>query len=132
MSNDSVSPKPKARRFTSEEKARILAEYDAAANPLERASLMRREGVYSSLLSAWRQSLRKATATRPLPSPGRGRPAATAQSKELEHLRLENASLRARAEQAESLVETLGKVHALLQNAAFKSATDTQQWKRPS
>jgi transposase len=114
MSNDSSSPKPKTRRFTSEEKARILAEYEAATTPLERASLMRREGVYSSLLSAWRQGLRKATATSPPPPPGRGRPAATAQSKELEHLRLENASLRARAEQAESLVETLGKVPAVL------------------
>lgn len=129
MSNE--SPKPRQRRFTAEEKARILAEYEAASSPLERASLMRREGVYSSLLSSWRVNLRKATATAP-PPPPRGRPAVTAQSKELERLRQENADLRARAEQAEDLVETLGKVHALLQHAASKSATDTQHWKRPS
>ncbi len=31
------------RSFSAEEKARILAEYEAAATPLERAALMRRE-----------------------------------------------------------------------------------------
>lgn len=129
MSNEST--KPQKRRFTADEKARILAEYEAATSPLERASLMRREGIYSSLLSAWRVSLRRATGAS-VPPPTRGRPAVAAHQRELEHLKQENAALRARAEQAESLVDTLGKVHALLQNAASKSATDTQQWKRPS
>ena len=44
-----VRPRKKLRSFTAETKARLLAEYDAATTPLERAALMRREGVYSSL-----------------------------------------------------------------------------------
>ena len=57
------------RTFSADEKARILAEHEAAASPLERAALARREGVYGSLLSNWRKELAQAKPSK------RGRPA---------------------------------------------------------
>ena len=72
-SDTEVRPRKKLRSFTAETKARLLAEYDAAATPLERAALMRREGVYSPLLSNWRK-LKLARFRGHLPLSGEGVP----------------------------------------------------------
>jgi len=48
-----ISERPKRRRFSVEEKGRILAAADACA-PGTLGALLRREGIYSSLLAAWR------------------------------------------------------------------------------
>lgn len=42
------------RRFTAEYKLRIVQQADACTQPGEIGALLRREGLYSSLLSAWR------------------------------------------------------------------------------
>ncbi|RMF57075.1 MAG: hypothetical protein D6746_11590, partial [Bacteroidetes bacterium] len=42
------------RRFSAEEKERILREADACTERGELAQLLRREGLYSSHLAAWR------------------------------------------------------------------------------
>lgn len=78
-----VRPRSKHRTFTADEKARILAEYEKASTPVERASLMRREGVYSSLLSNWRKQNVGAEPKK------RGRPA-DLESAEIKRLRDEN------------------------------------------
>jgi transposase-like protein len=44
------------RRFTAEEKLRVLEEADACTEPGEIGALVRREGIYSSYLSRWRQA----------------------------------------------------------------------------
>ena len=80
-----VRPRKKLRSFTAETKARLLAEYDAATTPLERAALMRREGVYSSLLSNWRKQASE-------PPAKRGRPA-NPEAAENARLRKENQRL---------------------------------------
>jgi transposase-like protein len=41
------------RRFTVEEKLRILAEYEAAATPEARGAVLRSEGIYSSHIALW-------------------------------------------------------------------------------
>jgi transposase-like protein len=50
-----VVPKAKRRRFTAEYKLRIIREADTCTEPGEIGSLLRREGLYSSYLSKWRQ-----------------------------------------------------------------------------
>ena len=50
-----VRPKAKHRKFTAEYKKRILDEADACATPAQRGALVRREGLYSSHLTAWRR-----------------------------------------------------------------------------
>mgnify|MGYP002065136290 CR=1 FL=1 len=51
-----VVPMAERRRFTAEEKLRILEEADACTEPGEIGALVRREGIYSSYLSRWRRA----------------------------------------------------------------------------
>jgi transposase-like protein len=104
--------RPTRRRFTAEYKRRILQAADACMQPGEIGALLRREGLYSSHLSAWRQQ-RDAGALAALERP-RGRRAA-------EPLERENAALRQRLERAEAelakahkVIEVQGNVSALL------------------
>ena len=50
-----VPEKAVRRQYTAEYKLRVLGEADACREPGEVGALLRREGLYSSLLSAWRQ-----------------------------------------------------------------------------
>jgi transposase len=50
-----VAERPKRRKFTTEDKLRILRDADACA-PGTIGVLLRREGIYSSHLAAWRQA----------------------------------------------------------------------------
>ena len=57
-----VIPRPKRRFKSNAEKRRIVAQADACTRPGEIGLLMRREGIYSSNLSNWRQQIRAADA----------------------------------------------------------------------
>ena len=54
--DDAVDPaaKPTRRRFSNDFKDRIVDEYDDAETSEERGALLRREGLYSSHISEWR------------------------------------------------------------------------------
>ncbi len=108
------------RTFTADEKARILDEYQAAQSALERAALMRREGVYSSLICNWRKQLRANGPTK------RGRPA-NPQAAEVTRLRKENDRLQRRLTKSERTIAALGKAHALLQMIAGESNADDER-----
>jgi transposase len=122
VSDSEVRSRGKHRSFTAEQKARILAEYEAAPTALERAVLMRREGVYSSLLSNWRKQLASGA------EPKRGRPAQP-QAAELTRLLKDNERLRRRLEKSERTVDALGKAHALLQMIAGESSMEDERSK---
>src|SRR5215210_5834162 len=47
--------RPKRRRFSADYKLRVLREADACSRPGEVGALLRREGLYTSHLSAWRK-----------------------------------------------------------------------------
>jgi len=103
---------PKRRRFSAEYKLRILREAEACTRPGEIGALLRREGLYSSLLSEWRKQ-REAGSLQALSRP-RGRPKPNP-------LESENTRLRRRAERAEGelekarrVIEVQGNVSALL------------------
>jgi len=100
------------RRFTAEYKLRIVREADACSRPGEIGALLRREGLYSSHLTQWRQA-REAGALEALERP-RGR-------KRVDPREVEIAALRRRAERAEGelvkarrVIEVQGNVSALL------------------
>lgn len=113
-----VLAKAERRRFTLEYKRRILQEADACTKPGELGALLRREGLYSSHLAAWRA----ARARRELSgssSPKKRGPAprvVSADAKRILELERENRRLRVRAERAEALVAIQKKVAALLGN----------------
>ncbi|EQD37071.1 transposase, partial [mine drainage metagenome] len=50
-----MSACPRRRSFTAEDKLRVLAETDRAAATGRIGAILRREGLYSSNLTAWRR-----------------------------------------------------------------------------
>ncbi len=54
-----VVAKPTRRQFTAEYKLRILEETDRCSEPGEVGRIVRREGLYSSHLTAWRRARRE-------------------------------------------------------------------------
>jgi transposase-like protein len=110
-----VVPTAKRRRFTKQEKMRILKEADACTEPGELGALLRREGIYSSYLSRWRRA-RDRGELQAL-SPKKRGPKSAADSgltKELAKLRRENERLRGRLAQAEAIIEAQKKLSQLL------------------
>src|SRR5215210_2133841 len=65
--------RPRRRRFTAKYKLEILEQAEACTRPGESGELLRREGLYTSHLTAWRKQ-RKAGALRELGRPRGRRP----------------------------------------------------------
>jgi transposase-like protein len=100
------------RRFSAEYKLRILREAEACTRPGEIGALLRREGLYSSHLTAWRKQRDQGALAALERARGRRRP---------NPLAADNARLRRRAERAEGelakarkVIEVQGNVSALL------------------
>jgi transposase-like protein len=93
--------RPKRRRFTAEYKRRILHEADACTEPGQVSALLRREGLYSSHVVAWRRARERGelAALAPKkrgPKPKAPRPLSkelAARDKEIARLKTENARL---------------------------------------
>ena len=110
-----VVPMAERRRFSTGEKLRILEEADACIEPGEMGALLRREGIYSSYVSRWRQARDHGQLTG-LGSQQRGpKPAADAALvREVARLRWENVRLQVRLDQAEAIIEVQKKLSQLL------------------
>ncbi len=98
-----VVPVAKRRQFSAEYKLRILEEADQCRERGQIGALLRREGLYSSHLTRWRQQ-RADGQLHGLASKKRGRKP-DVQTKEVEQLRQENERLRVQLEQAELIME---------------------------
>jgi transposase len=107
-----VVEKPKRRRFSAEYRLRIVREADVCKEPGEIGALLRREGLYSSLLSSWRRQ-RDAGALAGLESKKRG-PKAKAADPRVKRLERENARLKRKLEQAETIIDIQKKVAGML------------------
>ena len=109
-----VPERAKRRHFSAEYKLRILEEAEACRAPGEVGALLRREGLYSSQLTAWRQARREGSLQALAKARGpRGRrrdPVA----RENERLRQENARLQRRLEQAQAILEIQKKASEIL------------------
>ena len=113
---------PVRRSFSAEYKLSVLAEYDACSETGEKGAILRREGLYSSIITDWRrqhrQGLLKAAIGRS--DGGRGGPSLS----ELAKLRTENERLRSKLAQAEVIIGVQGKVHALLEEISKSANPD--------
>lgn len=107
-----VRERPSRRRFTAAYKLGILQEADTCTAPGHLGALLRREGLYSSHLVAWRRG-RDAGALTAL-GQRRGRKPADREAIELARLRQENARLARRLEVAETVIAIQKKVSMLL------------------
>jgi transposase len=113
-----VPGKPRSRTYTAAYKSRILAEY-AGLDKAGKGALLRREGLYSSLVSAWQQQ-RDRGARQALAAPA-GRPPADPRDRENTKLRKENERLRGELDTARKVIDIQGKLSALLGQLATDS-----------
>jgi transposase len=115
--------RPARQSYPAKYKLKVLAELDAADSKSERGEIMRREGLYSSLISAWRDQRDKGAleamkreavrARRPMPTKA-----------ELARLRAKVTDIEDKLATAEELIDAQGKASALLQAMRRKSAEE--------
>src|SRR5215211_4972560 len=110
------------RSYSARYKAKILAEYERL-DKAGKGALLRREGLYTSLISEWRKQ-RDRGAPQALGTPSGRAP--------VDPVERENARLRRRVEQLEGelgkarrVIEVQGKLSALLEQLAIDSAPPT-------
>jgi transposase len=101
------------RQFTVGYKLRILSAADAARTTGEIGALLRREGLYSSHLAAWRRQ-REEGILHALSPRRRGRPTSSPEQREVARLRQDNERLEQRLVAAEAVIEIQKKVSFLL------------------
>ena len=118
-SSPEVVVKAERRRFTAEYKLHVLEEADACRQPGEVGALLRREGLYSSHLTTWRQQ-RDRGALQGLTPAKRGRKS-DPQAAEVARLKRENEQLRAKLERAELIIDVQKKVSQMLGLPATES-----------
>jgi len=110
-----VPEKPKRRTFTNEYKRRIVAEAEACKRPGEIGALLRREGIYSSNLSKWRQQQRSGALNGPVPLKRGPEPDPTVPfKKRVAALERENEKLRGELAKARTIIDVQKKVSCLL------------------
>lgn len=104
--------RPKRRRFTAEYKLRILREAEACSRAGEIGALLRREGLYTSHLTAWRKQREAGS----LAALGRPRGRKPADLRDARITALERRAERAETELAKArrVIEVQGNVSALL------------------
>ena len=96
--------KPPRRKFTNAYKLQFLATYDSCNNVSERGALLRREGLYYSCVSTWRNQLGMAN------NGNKGK----SNIKRTDHLLRENELLKRKLAQAEAIIDLQKKVSELL------------------
>ena len=110
-----VVAKAQRRRFTAAEKLRVLREADRCTKPGELGALLRREGLYTSHLSAWRAARQRGELAGLRPR-ARGPKAKLVDPRDrrIAELERDKQRLQARLERAEGLIEVQKKVSQLL------------------
>jgi transposase len=129
--NDMTDPDPEVperargpRRYSAKYKAQILEEYEGL-DKAAKGALLRREGLYTSLISEWRKQ-RDRGALQALAKPA-GRQPADPRDQQVARLGKENQRLQAELAKARKVIEVQGKLSALLEQLATDSVTQPQQ-----
>jgi transposase len=107
-----VVPRAKRRQFSAKYKLRILTEADQCTQQGEIGALLRREGLYSSHLTTWRRQRDRGQLAGLTPKKRGRKP--DPQAVELARLQRENEQLKARLEQAETIIEVQKKLSQML------------------
>lgn len=109
-----VLEKASRRRFSGEYKQRILNEADACQEPGQIGALLRREGLYSSHLSKWREQSNAAQRAALEPPRGRKPREKNLLAEENTRLQQEVQRLQARLTQAQAIIDVQKKLSQLL------------------
>lgn len=116
------------RSFTPSQKLKYLAAYEVAGETGQGGAYLRREGLYSSLISEWRKQRDAGLLEGRNPGEAVGRPSAA----QAENARLKAQLRKAAAElsMARTALEIMGKAHALLEQVSESADTDKPRPKR--
>lgn len=110
-----VAEKKPRRKFTARYKLRILQEADSFSEPGQLGALLRREGLYSSNLTTWRQQREKGLLSALSPKKrGRKIQPKNPLADQMARLEKENRKLRAKLKQAETIIDVQKKVSEIL------------------
>jgi transposase len=110
-----VPEKKPRRKFTAKYKLRILAEADACTQPGQMGALLRREGLYSSNLTTWRQQRAQGILQAMSPKKrGRKRKQTNPLAKQVAQLEKENRRLQGKLKKAETIIEVQKKISEIL------------------
>jgi transposase-like protein len=107
-----VVVKPERRHFTAEYKRYVLQEADACTQRGEVGALLRREGLYSSHLTTWRQQRQRGELQGLTPAK-RGRKA-DPQAAEIARLQRETERLKTQLARAELIIDVQKKLSEIL------------------
>jgi len=123
MTDDETEVRRAKRSWPAQYKLDILCEIEDAKESGETtvAEICRREGLYSSLISEWRNQ-RDAGALEGLTDRKAGRPKKDRTKEQLAELREQVQALESELGTANELIEAQGKVSALLQQLSRESA----------
>jgi len=110
---------PTRRTFTPDQKLTILAAYEKATESGAKGALLRREGIYSSQITEWRKARDAGTLG------GTSRTVRSADRKEADRLRKQNARLEAELAKTRTALDIVGKAHALLE--MLSESADTEE-----
>src|SRR6266545_6687149 len=116
-------PRP-PRRYPAAYKLGVLAEYERL-DKAGKGALLRRESLYTSLISEWRKQ-RDRGALQALAKPA-GRQPADPRDQQVARLRRENQRLQAELAKARKVIEVQGKLSALLEQFATDSVAEQPQ-----
>jgi transposase len=118
MEPDPEGPRP-PRTYPAAYKLRLLAEYEQL-DKAGKGALLRREGLYTSLISEWRKQRDKGALA--ALEQRRGRPPADPVQRELVRVQRENARLRDQLARQAKVIEVQGELSALLGRLATSGA----------
>jgi len=119
------------RSFTPAQKLEHLSAYEAACERSDGGAYLRRNGLYSSLISEWRRLRNAGVLAGKEPGAKVGRP--SAEQAEIARLRRVLAERERRLATTETALEIMGKAHALLEQiseSAEPTGTERPRRKR--
>lgn len=119
---------PRRRRFTPEQKLAHLAAYEQACAQQQGGAYLRREGLYSSLISEWRRLRDAGVLQGKQADQAVGRP--SKEQAEIARLRRELDQTQERLDRTETALEIMGKARALLEDVSKSADTETKRNKR--
>jgi transposase len=117
----SGGPRPR-RSFTPAQKLDLLTRYEQALAAGEGGAFLRREGLYSSLVSEWRRARDGGLLAGKAPGESVGRP--SMDQAEIARLKRELEVTRSKLARTQTALEIMGKAHELLEEIS-RSEPDT-------
>lgn len=128
------NPRPRAdgpsrrRSFTPQQKLAHVAAYEQACEHQQGGAYLRREGLYSSLMSEWRRLRDAGVLEGKTAGEAVGRP--SAEQAEIARLRRQLAASQQRLATTETALDIMGKAHALLEQISESAQDDPKSKKR--